>query len=128
MKKQYVACNTLELDRLPPDLQSSDEAIRAKAVRAIGPCRAGWQLFEQCMDIVEKLTKDPSPTVRALALHVFEDASEMDSSGYPTSCRQITNDMARKKRLSRFPADEEEISAARKAKDEGHRRHHNTRG
>ncbi len=127
MKKQHATCTVLKLDRLLLDLQSPDEAIRAKAVRAICPCRAGWQLFEQCVDILVKLKKDPSLTVRASVLHVFEDASEMDSSGYPTSRQQLTNDMARKKRLSRFPPDEEEINAARKVKDERPRRYQSKR-
>ena len=118
MKEQHAACATVDLERLLVSLQSPDEAIRAKAVRSLCPCRAGWQLFEQHMDIVARLKKDPSPAVRSHALHVFEDAGEMQSNGLPTNPREATNDMLRKKRASRFRPDEEALEAAQKARAE----------
>lgn len=114
--KQHAASTTVDLECLLVNLQSPDEAVRAKAVRSLCPCRAGWQLFERHMDIVARLKKDPSLAVRTHALHVFEDAGEMQSSGLPTNPREITNDMLRKKRASRFQPDEEELQAAQKAR------------
>lgn len=118
MKKQHAACATVDLEYLLVDLQSPDEAVRAKAVRSLCPCRAGWQLFEQHMGIVARLKKDPNPAVRSHALHVFEDAGEMQSSGLATNPREATNDMLRKKRASRFRPDDEESEAAQKARAE----------
>ena len=68
------------------------------------------------MDVVARLKKDPNPMVRARALHIFEDAGEMQSEGYPTHRRQVSNEMLRTKRMSRFRPDDEELNARRKAK------------
>jgi hypothetical protein len=107
--------------RLLSDLQSSDEAVREKAVGLLCPCHAGWEMFERHMDVVARLKKDPSRRVRARALHVFEDAAEMQSSGYPTHRREAVDVMLRQKRRSRFRPDDEELEARRKAKLRGRR-------
>lgn len=109
-KRQHNGCAPLDLERLCLDLQSPDEAIRVRAVRAICPCHAGWQPFEQYMHIVASLQKDESPVVRGAAKHVFEDAMEMESGGYPTNPREVSNEMLRTKRASRFPRDTEETA------------------
>ena len=102
-------CAPVDIERLHLDLQSPDETIRAKAVRAICPCHAGWQPFEQHMRIITELQKDASPLVRDVAKHVFEDAAEMESGGYPTNPREVSNEMLRTKRASRFPREPEAI-------------------
>ena len=61
-----------DLDRTLLDLQSPDAEVRAKAVRSLCPCLVGATVFEQHLDVVDRLRKDPSPEVRADALHVFE--------------------------------------------------------
>src|SRR5262245_1857237 len=98
------------------DLQSSDEERRGKALRARCPCRSGWQLFQEQIDLVERLKKEPSPTVRAHALHVLEDAAELQSEGYPTHPREATDEFLRKRRASRFPSDAEELRTIQLAK------------
>ena len=118
-KHHQNECASLDMERLRLDLQSPDEATRARAVRAICPCHAGWQPFEQHMKIVAELQKDVSPLVRGLAKHVFEDAAEMESSGYPTNPREINNDMLRTKRASRFPRDAEESAHEAQYKGRG---------
>lgn len=90
------------------DIQSPDSKVRARAVRSLCPCHAGWEVFEQNIGIVNQLKKDPCSKVRANALHVFEDAIEMQSEGYPTNPREITNEMLRTKRSSRFRPDVED--------------------
>ncbi|HZT40807.1 MAG TPA: hypothetical protein VFA07_01390 [Chthonomonadaceae bacterium] len=112
--KPSAVCSAPDLNRILQDLQSPDESLRAKAVRSLCPCHAGWPLFEQHIPLVEALKKDPSSTVRANARHVFEDAAEMQSSGYPTHPREATNDMLRKKRQSRFRPDPEELEQAQR--------------
>lgn len=97
------------MEQIRLDLQSADEEIRARAVRSICPCHSGWQAFEQVMTIVSELQKDESPLVRGVARHVFEDAAEMESGGYPTNPREASNEMLRTKRASRFPREAEEI-------------------
>ena len=83
-KKKRAACVAVDSERLISELQSSDETVRAKAVRSLCPCHAGWELFERHIGIVSQLEKDHSPAVRAHALHVFEDAVEMHSVETPT--------------------------------------------
>ena len=92
-----MLCDAPDLERLKAELQSPDEAIRARPVRALCPCHAGWMPFEQHLKMVAELQKDPSPIVRAAALHVFEDAAEIESSGYPTNpARGLQRDAAHK--------------------------------
>ena len=104
MTKKHLsaAVDPIDLDGLQRDLAASDEETRLRAVRQVCPCRLGWDGFQQCMDIVKKLQKDPSPKVRGAALHAFVDAFEMDSSGLPTSPRAITNEMVARKLGARW--------------------------
>ena len=115
-KKKHANCGAVDPMRLFSDLESSDEAVRLKALGSLCPCRAGWEIFERHMDVVVRLKKDTSSKVRARALHIFEDAGEIQSSGYPTHRREVVDEMLRKKRSSRFPPDDEELEARRKAK------------
>jgi len=105
-KNKNDACAPLDLDQLLLDLRSPDENIRGRAVRLLCPCHAGWTLFEQHIDLVNQLKKDPSPTVRAHALHVFQDAVEMQSNAYPTHPREVRDEMLRTHRASRFRPDD----------------------
>jgi hypothetical protein len=75
---------------------------RARAARGICPCRLGWEVFEQCMALVEPLRKNPSPAVRRAALHVFEDAFQMESRGLPTTPQEIHNVIVARRRASRW--------------------------
>jgi hypothetical protein len=69
----------------PPDLaavrgglRSPDEQARVEALHAVCPCGAGYRLYEQLRDEVRRLQKDPSARVRAVALHVEEDAGRIE--------------------------------------------------
>ena len=116
-QKPEHCATTPDVERLGLDLQSPDAATRARAVRALCPCHGGWQLFEQHIQAVVALQKDDCPLVRAAALHVFEDAAEMESGGYPTNPREVTNDMLRTRRASRFPREPEEITPRTQARE-----------
>lgn len=70
---------TIPPERLMNDLKAPDETTRARAVRSVCPCRLEWEMFQETMETLEGLTKDPSPHVRAQALHVFEDAYGMQA-------------------------------------------------
>ena len=90
-KKKHATRAVADHERLLMEVQSPEVpevAVRVKALRALCPCHAGWERFEQYMDIVERLKKDTSPVVRAIALHVFEDATEVQSSRCPTHPRK----------------------------------------
>ena len=113
--KKHANCG-VDPVRLLSDLESSNEEVRLKALGSLCTCRAGWEIFERHMNVVARLKKDPNPTVRARALHIFEDAGEMQSDGYPTHRRQVSNEMLRTKRMSRFPPDDEELNAPQEAK------------
>jgi hypothetical protein len=78
-KKKRAACVAVDPERLSSELQSPDETVRAKTVRSLCPCHAGWGAFERLIGDVSRLTQDNSPAVRAHALHVYEDAVKMQS-------------------------------------------------
>ncbi len=105
-KKKHEACEAADTERLLSELQSPDEAVRAKAVRSLCPCHAGWELFEQHVSAVLRLEKDCSPAVRANALHVYEDAARMISVGDPAYRLQMALEKTRGKRPSRFRPEE----------------------
>lgn len=68
-----------DIERILADMQSEDEATRANAVRQICPCRMPWEMFDRLRKAAKPLQKDPSPLVRANALHIEEDAREVAS-------------------------------------------------
>jgi hypothetical protein len=107
-KPQPQPAPEIDLDALMHDLHSIDDAMRARAVRSICPCRLGWDAFQHCMDTVKQLQKDPNPAVRAAALHVFKDAYGMDSRGLPTSPQEMKNEMLARKRQMRWRSDDME--------------------
>ncbi len=59
---------------------ASDKVERRDGVRALCPCHAGWEVFEQNVSVVRRLLKDRSQVVRADAQHVFEDAAQMQAT------------------------------------------------
>ncbi len=109
-------CIVLDIERVLGDIHSDDDAVRARAVRSLCPCRSGWGAFEQHLPMIEALKKDPSPLVRKEALHLFEDAGEMQSEGVPTNPREATNEMLQTRRRSRFRPDEPVVPAAKPGK------------
>lgn len=68
-----------EIERILSAMQSEDEISRANAVRQICPCRMPWEVFERLRKAARPLRRDPSPLVRANALHVEADAQEVAS-------------------------------------------------
>ena len=117
MNKNHNACALISPEELLRKLQSEDAAVRACAVRSLCPCRLGWTVFEAHLAVVSRLTKDPDKTVRAAALHVFEDAGEMQSEGYPTHPREATDELLRTRRASRFRPDDDDLQQARRARE-----------
>jgi hypothetical protein len=96
----------IDLERTRVDLDASNEATRARAARELCPCHTDWNVFEQNLDALGRMTKDPSPLVRANALHVFEDAFELVSEGLPTTPQALTNEMVARRRQMRWRSDE----------------------
>jgi hypothetical protein len=68
-----------DLDQLLVDLHAPDPLTRASAVRQLCPCRSGPELYARYRGEVRRLQKDPSPLVRANALHVEQDALEQEA-------------------------------------------------
>ena len=68
-----------DVARILSGMQSADETTRANAVREICPCRMPWEVFNRLRKAARPLRQDPSPLVRANALHVEEDAGEIAS-------------------------------------------------
>ncbi len=105
-QKKHPCADPVDLERLARGLQSPDERTRARAVGSLCPCRVGMELFETHLEVVAQFRKAPSPAVRASVLHVFEEAGEMQNEGYPTSPRELTNEMLHRRRASRFLHDD----------------------
>jgi hypothetical protein len=59
-------------------LRSPDEQTRIKALHGVCPCASGFQAYERLRGEVKRLQKDPSPRVRAIALHVEQDACRIE--------------------------------------------------
>ncbi len=103
-----------DIERLLPDLQSPDDDARGEAVRALCPCHAGWEAFEEHVADVLRATRDRSRGVRAHALHVFEDAARMQHAAEFGYDLQEAEARLRRKRASRFRPEEGELEARRK--------------
>ena len=61
-------------DMLLAQLRSADDEVRVKALHRVCPCGAGFVVYERFRGEVKRLQKDPSPRVRAAALHAEQDA------------------------------------------------------
>ena len=59
-------------------LSSTDEEVRARALRRLCPC-SSWHRYEKHMDLVRRFTKDPSPLVKRVALHIENEITELES-------------------------------------------------
>ena len=59
-------------------MRSPDEQTRVRALHHVCPCKAGFEPYEQFRGEVRRLQKDPSRRVRAVALHVEQDACRME--------------------------------------------------
>ena len=68
-----------DADVLLAQLRSADEQVQVKALHQVCPCGAGFVVFERFRAEVNRLQKDPSPAVRAAALHVEQDACEIEA-------------------------------------------------
>ena len=102
-----------DLGRLLPDLQSPDGGARGEAVRALCPCHAGWEAFEGHVRDVLRATRDCDRSVRAHALHVFEDAARMRHAEEIEYYIQEAEGRVRRKQASRFRPEEGEMEARR---------------
>jgi len=60
-------------------LRSADEEVQVKALHRVCLCGAGFVVYERFRAEVKRLQKDPSPAVRAAALHVQQDACEIEA-------------------------------------------------
>jgi len=63
-----------EVERILAALAANDAVVRARAAREVCPCRMPWPVFYRLRKAVARLRRDPSPLVRATALHVEVDA------------------------------------------------------
>jgi hypothetical protein len=77
-RRSHLA-SAADIEGLLAEMQSPDEHTRAEAVRQVCPCRMSWEVFGQLRKAVQRLQHDPSPHVRAQALHVEEDARELEA-------------------------------------------------
>ncbi len=74
MGKRHLRKPQPDLTAVLGGLRLPDEQARVKALHAVCPCAAGFRLYERLRGEVRRLQKDPSPRVRAIAMHVEQDA------------------------------------------------------
>lgn len=77
-KERAQAHGDAEVESIFARLQSYDECTRADAVQQICPCRTPVEVFRQLRKAAKRLQHDPSPLVRANALHIEEDARKVE--------------------------------------------------
>ncbi len=82
------------------DLQSPDELVRVRALESLCPCRNDWELFEQHVKSISRLTKNSCRSTRAGALHMLADAARLQSIEDAEYRFQSVEDLLRKKRPS----------------------------
>jgi len=80
------------------DLESPDELVRNRALGSLCPCRSDWELFEQHVKSISRLTKNKSREVRRRALHILADAALLESIEDAEYRFQSVEDVLRKKR------------------------------
>ena len=96
------------------NLDVSDEVVRGDAVRAFCPCRAGWDDFEEHVNLVIRRLRDPSRIVRRNALHVFEDAVRLQSLGdLQYYIDDAEENIGEKRACSRYRSMEQRLEARR---------------
>jgi hypothetical protein len=66
-------------DEMLARLRSADANTRIKALHAVCPCAAGFELYERLRGEIKRLQKDPDPWVRDMALHVERGACEIEA-------------------------------------------------
>lgn len=113
IKQNKAEADVVDHELLLSEFQSPDELVRAEAIGSVCPCRNGWELFEQHVNLISRLTKDRCRLVRACALHVFHDAMLIQSIGDAEYRFQTVEDMLRKKRGPRFRSRKAEIEVRR---------------
>jgi hypothetical protein len=77
-RKRSRSPGAAEIARMLAEMRSSDDEVRAQAVRRACPCQLPWDVFRHVRKAAQRLQRDPSPLVRANALHVAEDAREIE--------------------------------------------------
>lgn len=65
------------ISEIAAEMTARNEALCDEGVRAFCPCHAGWELFEQNVQVVFHHLRHGSRLARAHALHVVEDAVRM---------------------------------------------------
>ena len=84
------------------DLESPDENVRTQALGSLCPCRSDWELFEQHVKSITRLTKNRSREIRLRALHILSDAGRLQSLADAEYRFQSVEDVLRKKRAPRL--------------------------
>jgi len=74
-----AARKPVDVDEVRSGLESQDDEARLRALRQCCPCRSGYSVYEVFRSEVRRLSKDPHPEIRKLALHIEQEACEIES-------------------------------------------------
>src|ERR1041384_3306444 len=78
-KRSRAGREPVDVDTVRSGLESEDDQIRLRALRQCCPCRSGYSVYEAFRSDVLRLRKDPHPEIRRLALHIEQEACEIES-------------------------------------------------
>lgn len=95
------------------DLESPDECVRTEALGSLCPCRSDWELFEQHVKSISRLTKNRSREVRLRALHMLSDATRLQSIADAEYRFQSVEDVLRKKGAPRSRREQAHLQVRR---------------
>ena len=79
MGKRFARWARRDISEIAADITAPDASVRADAVGDLCPCHAGWEVFEKNVSAVLRHLRDGNRVVKAHALHVYDDASRMES-------------------------------------------------
>ena len=115
-----------DVKQIEADLQVTDQVVRRKAVGSLCPCLAGWDLFEDKVDVVIRSLRDPSRDVRRNALHVLEEAAVMQSREVLKNYLEAGEEKIGEKPFLHFRSMEQRLEARAKKKRERRKRRNRT--
>jgi hypothetical protein len=77
-KRSRQQPRTVDIGELAVGLRSQDVQVRLKALKRACPCRSGFTAYERLRHDIQRLQKDPDPGVRRAALHIVQEACEIE--------------------------------------------------
>ncbi len=76
-ERRHAPVTDDDIRSLVASYSSPDPVVRARALRQSCPCHVPWDVYEQLRPYALKLRRDRDTSVRAVAVHLEEDARSL---------------------------------------------------